>query len=133
MINEFQGLGNLGTTPSLSQVTVGDEQKKVANMRIYFDRPIGQDFKDKGGFWLTVDIWGYRAEEAKRVLKKGARVFVKGTLRLESWTDENDQTQVELRLSVDYFFIDTVCIDSVHYREKKPATNETKTESREHA
>lgn len=133
MINEFQGLGNLGTTPSLSQVKVGDEQRKVANMRIYFDRPIGQDFKDKGGFWLTVDIWGYRAEEATRLLKKGARVFVKGTLRLESWTDENDQAQVELRLSADYFFIDTVCIDSIHYREKKPTTTETKTESREHA
>jgi len=132
MINEFQGLGNLGTTPALSQVMVGDEQRKVANMRIYFDRPIGQDFKDKGGFWLTVDIWGYRAEEAKRLLKKGARVFVKGTLRLESWTDENDQAQVELRLSADYFFIDTVCIDSIHYREKKPTT-ETKKEPREHA
>ncbi len=133
MINEFQGIGNLGTIPALSQVKVGDEQRKVANMRIYFDRPIGQDFKDKGGFWLTVDIWGYRAEETSRLLKKGARVFVKGSLRLDHWTDENDQAQVELRLSADYFFIDTVCIDSLHYREKKPAATETKTEPLQHA
>ncbi len=133
MMNEFQGIGNLGTPPTLNQVKVGDEQRKVANMRIYFDRPVGQDFKDKGGFWLTVDIWGYRAEEAKRLLKKGARVFVKGTLRLESWTDENDEAQVELRLSVDYFFIDSVCLHSIQYREKNPTAIETKTEQLEHA
>ena len=121
MINEFQGIGNLGTAPTLTNATVGDEQRKVANMRVYFDRPVGQDFKDKGGFWLTVDIWGYRAEEAKRVLKKGARVFMKGTLRLENWKDENDEAHVELRLSVEYFFIDSVCIETIQYREKKPA------------
>jgi len=118
MINQFQGIGNLGTAPVLSIVPVGEEQRKVVNMRVYFDRPVGEEFKDKGGFWYSVDIWGYRAEEALRVLKKGSRVFLTGSLRQESWTDEGGEVRSEQRLSADYFFIDSVCIESVKYREK---------------
>ena len=70
MINEFSAIGNLGVSPVLSVVDVDGEPRKVANMRVYFDRPVGKDYQDKGGFWLTVDVWGYRAEEAVRVLKK---------------------------------------------------------------
>ena len=118
MINQFQGIGNLGTAPVLSIVPVGEEQRKVVNMRVFFDRPVGEEFKDKGGFWYSVDIWGYRAEEALRVLKKGTRVFLTGSLRQESWTDEEGEVRSEQRLSADYFFIDSVCIDSIQYREK---------------
>jgi len=56
MINTFQGIGNLGTTPTLQAVDCDTETRKVANMRVYFDRPVGEDFKDKGGFWLSPDI-----------------------------------------------------------------------------
>ncbi len=118
MINQFQGIGNLGTAPVLSIVPVGEEQRKVVNMRVFFDRPVGEEFKDKGGFWYSVDIWGYRAEEALRVLKKGTRVFLTGSLRQEIWTDEGGEVRSEQRLSADYFFIDSVCIDSIQYREK---------------
>lgn len=118
MINQFQGIGNLGTAPVLSIVPVGDEQRKVVNMRVFFDRPVGEEFKDKGGFWYSVDIWGYRAEEALRVLKKGSRVFLTGSLRQESWTDEGGEVRSEQRLSADYFFIDSVCIESIKYRKK---------------
>jgi single-strand DNA-binding protein len=119
MINAFQGIGNLGTTPTLKAVDCETETRKVANMRVYFDRPVGEDFKDKGGFWLSVDIWGFRAEEAHRILKKGARVYFSGALRQESWTDEmTGEIRHDMRLSADYFFIDSVCIDSIQFREK---------------
>jgi single-strand DNA-binding protein len=69
---------------------------------------------------MNVDIWGYRAEEAMRVLKKGARVFMTGSLRQESWTDEKTgEIRSEIRLSADHFFIDSVCVDQVSYRDKK--------------
>ena len=122
MINEFSAIGNLGTSPTLTVVEVDGEPRKVANMRVYFDRPVGQEFKDKGGFWLTVDIWGYRAEEAMRVLKKSARVFMRGTLRQESWTDDAGEVRSEIRLSAEYFFIDSVCVESIQFREKKPTS-----------
>lgn len=120
MINEFSGIGNLGTNPTLTSVQVNGEPRKVANMRVYFDRPVGEDFKDKGGFWLSIDVWGFRAEEAIRVLKKGVRAYFTGSLRMENWTDDDTgEIRAEMRLSADYFFIDSVCVESVVYREKK--------------
>ncbi len=120
MINEFSGIGNLGKNPTLTSVVVDGESRKVANLRVYFDRPVGEDFKDKGGFWLSVDIWGFRAEEAIRVLKKGARAYFSGTMRMEEWTDEDSgEIRSEMRLSADYFFIDSMCVENVIYREKK--------------
>lgn len=120
MINHFQGIGNLGTTPIINTVEVEGENRQVVNMRVYFDRPVGEDFKDKGGFWLSVDVWGYRAEEAKRILKKGARAFLIGTLRSEEWPDEQTgEMREQMRLSADHFFIDSICVDSINYRDKQ--------------
>lgn len=125
MINHFSGIGNLGTAPTLRTVEVDGEPRKVADLRVYFDRRVGENYGDKGGFWLNVDIWGYRAEEAARLLKKGARVYLSGTLRQEAWTDEPSQeARVEMRLSADYFFLDTICLESVQYRSKKTATRD---------
>jgi len=132
MINAFQGVGNLGTTPTLQAVDCETETRKVANMRVYFDRPVGENYKDKGGFWMSVDIWGFRAEEAHRVLKKGARVYFSGTLRQESWTDEKTgEIRNDIRLSADYFFIDSVCIDTIQYREKNKTNNASRTGAKE--
>lgn len=134
MINAFQGIGNLGNTPTIRMADCETETRQVANMRVYFDRPVGEDFKDKGGFWLSVDIWGYRAEEALRVLKKGARVYMSGALRQESWTDEKTgEIRSEIRLSANYFFIDSVCIDQVQYREKNRSNSASRTAESERA
>lgn len=119
MINEFSGIGNLGTAPTLRSVTVEGEVRKVADLRVYFDRRVGEDYTDKGGFWLTIDIWGFRAEEAVRVLKKGSRVFMMGTLRQHTWPDEaSGEDRSEMRLSADYFFLDSICIETLKYRGK---------------
>ncbi len=120
MINHFQGIGNLGITPVINTVEVEGENRQVVNLRVYFDRPIGDDFKDKGGFLLSVDVWGFRAEEAKRILKKGARAFFIGTLRSEEWPDEQTgEIRERMRLSADHFFIDSICVDSINYRDKQ--------------
>jgi len=127
MSNEFEGIGNLGMAPQLTIVDgLGEqnESRSVCNIRVYFDRqvPDRQDggFKDKGGFWITVDIWGFRADEAMRLLKKGSRIFVKGNLREESWTDESSgEVKKELRLTADSFFIDSLCVESLVFKTKR--------------
>jgi single-strand DNA-binding protein len=127
MSNEFEGIGNLGMAPQLTIVDgLGEqnESRSVCNLRVYFDRqvPDRQDggFKDKGGFWITVDIWGFRADEAMRLLKKGSRIFVKGNLREESWTDESSgEVKKELRLTADSFFIDSLCVESLVFKTKR--------------
>jgi len=94
MSNKFTGTGNLGSDPNLTS-PVGDEQRKVADMRIYFDRPVldhdTEQFEDKGGFWLDVSAWDRLAEDVTRVLKKGMRVKVEGSLKHSTWTDEKTQ------------------------------------------
>jgi len=91
MSNNFKGTGNLGSDPVLTS-PVGDKQRTVADLRIYFDRPIknheSDQFEDKGGFWLDVSAWDWLAEDVVRVLKKGMRVRVEGSLKHNSWNDE---------------------------------------------
>ena len=37
MPNSFVGKGNLGTSPTLKTIRVGNEDRKVAEMRVFFD------------------------------------------------------------------------------------------------
>ncbi len=128
MFNQFEGFGNLGSTPSVNIVNGTEEKKKphkVCNIRVYFDRPVldqkTNKYKDQGGFWLSVGIWGKRADEAARLLKKGSRIWVRGRLREESWCDASGEVKKEIRLTADFFSIDTLCIDSIRFKEKNPA------------
>ncbi|MGH8553062.1 MAG: single-stranded DNA-binding protein, partial [Methylococcales bacterium] len=119
MSNQFSGIGNLGTDPALHSVTVNGEDRQVAEMRVYFDRSVPKEngeYQDEGGFWLTVSLWGARAEPAVKILKKGARVQVDGILRAESWDDETGATRSALRLTASRIGIDPVCIESLSYR-----------------
>ena len=67
MSNSFTARGNLAAAPELKTVTVNGENRQVAEMRMYCDRPIPDGdggFKDKGGFWLNVSRWGAAAEHS---------------------------------------------------------------------
>jgi single-strand DNA-binding protein len=85
MPNTFQGKGNLADAPTLKTVTIAGEDRKVAEMRVMFDEYSYDDAKAQyvqdGGFWLGVSVWDHRAEDAARLLRKGCRVRVEGTLR----------------------------------------------------
>jgi single-strand DNA-binding protein len=105
MTNRFQGTGNLAAAPTLKAIEVNGERRHCAELRVYFDRPVPDGtggFEDKGGFWLNVTLWGKRAEQAARVLPKGARVLVEGDLVQHSWTDQGSgeaRTRLELQAS----------------------------------
>lgn len=94
MSNKFIGTGNLGSDPTLTSA-VGNEKRNVADMRVYFDRPVldhdTEQFEDRGGFWLDVSAWDWLADDAMHVLKKGMRVKVEGSLKHTTWTDEKTQ------------------------------------------
>lgn len=118
----FSGTGNLGNAPDLKHVEVGDEQRPVADMRIFFDRRVKQEdgsFGNGGGFWVTASIWGWRAEAAAKLLPKGARIFARGRLRVETWEDDQGEQHSQLRLDADYLTVDLVCIDQLKVRAKQ--------------
>lgn len=91
MSNRFIGIGNLGTQPTLKTIP-GETQRQVADMRIFFDRPVKDpetdQYEDKGGFWLDISAWDRLADDVMRLFKKGMRVKIEGSLKLNSWQDE---------------------------------------------
>lgn len=117
-MNEFHGEGNLGQDPELKTVRRGDEPQDVANLRVYFDRPIADasgHFEDKKGVWLDVEIWGARAKDVARLCAKGSRVAVKGSLIDDSYMKDGDtKFRVAIRASRVYL-VPSAKLDSVNY------------------
>ena len=127
MSARFSGTGNLGTAPALRHVQVDGEARAVADMRVFFDRPVKQDddsYADGGGIWLTVSVWGWRAKAATELLPKGARVFAQGRLRTETWEDDDGEAHSQLRLDADYLTVDLVCLEGIELRRHPPAEGE---------
>ena len=77
MSNDFRGTGNVGDQPRLKAVLVGNDERQVAELRVFFDeyRQDGSGgVESAGGFWLDVNVWGDRhaAEVANLVKNVGA-------------------------------------------------------------
>ena len=98
MQNLFIGKGNLGGTPTLKHVDGRNGQFTVASMRVMFGRYGPKEdgsVEQVGGFWREVEIYGNKAEQAARLLRKGARVLVVGEER-EFTAREEDGSEVEV-------------------------------------
>ena len=98
MPNNFSGKGNLADAPTLKHVKVKGEDRTVAEMRVFFDDyafdASTNEYSQRGGFWLQVSQWDQRGEDAVRVLRKGARVHVEGSLRQFMYTPEGAAAEV---------------------------------------
>ena len=126
MSNEFRGTGNIGQAPTLRTVKVHGEDRSVVDLRVYFDRRIPMkdgSYDDDGGFWLTVSVWGSRADNAFKLFSKGMRIEVVGALRLETWENDNE-VRTEFRLTADKISIDPICLDSVNLRKRTGTADE---------
>lgn len=81
-------LGNLGADPDL-RFTQGGQA--VLNLRIattesYLDKnKVRQERTD----WHNVVVWGKRGEALGKILSKGSRVFVEGSIRTSSYEDKD--------------------------------------------
>ena len=123
-MNEFIGEGNLGQEPDVRVVTRDGENNDVANLRIYFDRPVPDaegKFEDKKGFWLNVEMWGDRAKQVARLCTKGSRVAVIGSLMDDSYeTDGGTVAALSVRAKRVYL-VPNAKMDGVHYRKDAAA------------
>lgn len=124
----IEGVGNLGASPERKTVIVDDEEKPVVTLRVRFDRrvPDGQGgYVDKGGFWRDVSVW--KAPLGDRImahLRKGARVFVRGTERSHAWADDHNQEREGFSIIADYVAPDLLGIDSIAYAPRRSADTE---------
>lgn len=98
MPNQFFGKGNLADAPTLKVVKIGGEDRHVAEMRVMFDEyrynEEKQEYEQKGGFWMQVSQWDEGGQNAARLLRKGARVKVEGSLRQFMYTPDGAKEPV---------------------------------------
>ncbi len=89
-LNQVTLIGNLGADPEWRN-TAGDGvlQLRLATTESYLDR--NKDRKEITE-WHTVVVWGRRGEALGRILTKGSKIAVIGSLRTSSW-DANDGTK----------------------------------------
>ena len=122
MANTFIGTGNLGADPVLTS-PVGEDQRQVADLRVYFDKPVKNpetgEYEDKCGFWLDVSAWDRLADDAMRLLTKGVRVRVVGSLKHNVWTDDKSgEEKSKFVLYADDISLILSRVESVQRRQK---------------
>lgn len=85
MQNIFIGKGNLAQSPDLRVIAGPNGEFDVASMRIMFGRyarnKTNGEVEQVGGFWREVEIYGQKARDVARLLRKGSRVLVYGEER----------------------------------------------------
>jgi len=123
MPNTYQGTGNLADAPVLKQVQVNGVDRKVAELRVFFDnyRSDGKGgLEQSGGHWMDVSVWDYKAEQAARLLRKGARVHVIGRIERDSWEDkETGEPREKLRLVADDVLLSLTRVKSVEFEPRR--------------
>lgn len=83
-LNQVTLIGNLGQDPELRQTQAG---ATVMNLRMattenYLDR---DKVRKERTEWHSIVVWGPRAEGLAKILAKGSRVAVVGSLQTRSW------------------------------------------------
>lgn len=90
-LNRVTLLGNLGADPELRHTQSG---QAVLNLRIacsesWFDKESNE--RKERTEWVSVTVWGKRAEGLSKVLGKGDRICVEGSLRTSSYEKDGDK------------------------------------------
>lgn len=99
MQNLFIGKGNLADSPVLKTVPGRNGEFEVATMRVMFGRygtnQETGEVEQVGGFWREVEIYGQKARDVARLLRRGNRVLVIGEERdFMARNDDGNEVQV---------------------------------------
>jgi single-strand DNA-binding protein len=103
-VNKVILIGNLGRDPEVRSTQDGN---KITNMTLatsetWNDRASGE--RKERTEWHRVVILNDRAVEvAERYLKKGAKIYVEGSLRTRKWTDKMGQERFTTEVVIGRF------------------------------
>lgn len=93
--NKITIVGNLGRDPELRYTPQG-----VAVCS--FSMATNEKRRDKSGelqdttTWFKITLWRQQAENAAKYLTKGSPVYIEGRLRIEEWTDRDNNNRYTL-------------------------------------
>ena len=82
MLNKFMGIGNLTMDPVARTTSTGKELCTFS---------IAINASKTEVFYIEVCVWEKLAATCSQFLKKGAKVFVEGSLKTSTWTGKDGQ------------------------------------------
>lgn len=88
--NKWIGKGNLGADPEL-RVTQGGQsvlKLRMACNESYVDK---NNVKQEKTEWVSVTVWGKRAEGLAKFLQKGSEILVEGRLQTSSYEKDGQK------------------------------------------
>lgn len=87
-LNRVMLLGNVGADPELRVTPTGQAVLKIrmATSESYLDKNRVRQEKTE---WHSVVVWGKRAEALGKLIEKGTRVFVEGSIQTRSYDDKD--------------------------------------------
>ena len=111
-VNKATLIGNLGADPEIRTLNSGD---RVANLRI----ATSETWRDKGSgerrertVWHRVGIFNENLVKfAEQYLRKGAKVFVEGSIQTRKWTDQQNQERYSTEIVLQRFRGELVSLD----------------------
>jgi single-strand DNA-binding protein len=68
-----------------------------------------ESFKSRSGErqkrteWHRITVWGKQAEIAQQYLKKGAQIYLEGSIRTSEWTDKEGQKKTSYEINASTF------------------------------
>lgn len=125
MQNLFIGKGNLAKSPEgqYLQRKDGSGDFYVATMRVMFGRYGRTDdggVEQVGGFWREVEIYGQKAQDVCKHLRKGARVLVIGEEReFTARDDDGNEVQV-IKVVAEDVALQLTRIDEIRFSSARP-------------
>ena len=97
-LNRVMLLGNLGADPELRTTSGGQAVLKfrLATSESYLDRNRTRQDRTE---WHNVVVWGKRAEALAKILNKGSRLFIEGSLRNSSYEDREGNKRYKTEIN----------------------------------
>lgn len=86
-LNRATLLGNLGFDPELKFTQSGQAvlRMRIATASSWIDN---RGERHERTDWHTCIVWGKRAEGLNKILSKGSRVYLEGSIQTRSWDDK---------------------------------------------
>jgi len=100
MINSVCLIGNLAADPEIRMTPTG---KKIAKMRLavneyWTNRATGD--RNERTHWFSLNAWDRMADTCERLLRKGIKIAVRGSLEYSEWNsqDGSKRSRIEIRV-----------------------------------
>lgn len=85
-LNVVHLVGRAGRDPEIKHFPSGSS---LCTLTLAVNRPTSKTDEPD---WFNLEIWGKTAEVAANYVRKGSLIGVKGSLKIETWTDTNTGT-----------------------------------------